>query len=298
MTAKPPVLVSAIIPAYNAERFVADAIRSAINQAGCEIEVIVVDDGSSDRTVEIARRFGDRVRVISQANQGVAAARNAGIAAARGEYLAFLDADDAWLPQKCITQVGMLEESREAVAAGCGAVLTDENLNPIRIQLARPTTFTKLMLWESTGGLGGSGPLVRADAMRSVDGYDIALSTSADWDVAVRLSVIGSTVTAEEPLFLYRQHGSNMHRQISVMEHDMRILMSKARDLSETGRRLYRPAMARTWTVLAGSYWHAGQRLQAFRCALNAVANAPGQAPALAVRGMRTALRRGSFRRD
>src|SRR6476469_10004419 len=91
-------LVSVVIPAYNAERFLGEAIESVLAQGYAHFELIVVDDGSSDRTAEVARSFGDRVRTIEQENSGVSAARNAGTRAAGGELLAFLDADDRWSP--------------------------------------------------------------------------------------------------------------------------------------------------------------------------------------------------------
>lgn len=90
--------VSVVIPAFNAERFLAEAIRSALNQLLPPLEVIVVDDGSTDGTGEIARSFGEPVRCIRRENAGPSAARNRGIREARGEFIAFLDADDRWLP--------------------------------------------------------------------------------------------------------------------------------------------------------------------------------------------------------
>ena len=92
------VSLSVVIPAYNAERFLAEALESVLAQAHGGLELIVVDDGSVDGTALVARSFGAPVRVLQQANQGVGGARNTGIGAAAGEMLAFLDADDAWTP--------------------------------------------------------------------------------------------------------------------------------------------------------------------------------------------------------
>jgi len=93
-----PPSVSVVIPAYNAERFLADAIESVLAQVSDALEVIVVDDGSSDGTATVARSFGEPVHVLQQSNQGVGLARNTGVNTATGELLAFLDADDAWTP--------------------------------------------------------------------------------------------------------------------------------------------------------------------------------------------------------
>ena len=97
--------VSIIIPAYNAEPFIEQAVRSALFQSHEDHEVIVVDDGSTDGTAICLRQFGDRIRVHQQVNSGVARARNAGVALASGEWIAFLDADDLWLPRKLERQM-------------------------------------------------------------------------------------------------------------------------------------------------------------------------------------------------
>jgi glycosyltransferase involved in cell wall biosynthesis len=101
--------ISAIIPAYNAEPFLARAIESVLGQTCPPMELIVVDDGSTDGTGDVARRFGDRVRFFHQENAGVSAARNLGIEKARGEWIAFLDADDWWEPERLAWQRAILE---------------------------------------------------------------------------------------------------------------------------------------------------------------------------------------------
>src|SRR3954447_26318181 len=100
-------LVSVVIPAFNSESFLAEAIESVLAQTYEEIETIVIDDGSPDRSAEIAAGYAE-VKLVRQENRGVAAARNAGVAAGKGEVLAFLDADDVMLPDRLETQVGHL----------------------------------------------------------------------------------------------------------------------------------------------------------------------------------------------
>jgi glycosyltransferase involved in cell wall biosynthesis len=108
--------VSAIIPTYNNETSLARAINSALVQdLDDEYEVIVVNDGSTDATAKILAGYGNQLRIIDQRNGGAAAARNAGAAAASGDYLAFLDADDEWMPQKLRIMMAVLEDSPEAV---------------------------------------------------------------------------------------------------------------------------------------------------------------------------------------
>jgi glycosyltransferase involved in cell wall biosynthesis len=108
-----PSTVSVVIPAYNRENYVAEAIRSALGQTYPVGEIIVVDDGSTDGTGDIARSFGGLVRCQTQGHLGISRARNAGIAAAQGEFIALLDSDDLWLPQKLERQVRHLEAHPE-----------------------------------------------------------------------------------------------------------------------------------------------------------------------------------------
>ncbi|HSR28930.1 MAG TPA: glycosyltransferase family A protein [Anaerolineae bacterium] len=102
--AKHPPLVSVIIPTYNSERFLAEAIESVLSQTYPNYEVIVVDDGSTDTTAEIARGYPS-IRFVQQEHAGIGAGRNRGVKVSAGEYLAFLDADDLWLPEKLSLQM-------------------------------------------------------------------------------------------------------------------------------------------------------------------------------------------------
>src|SRR4051794_5959509 len=105
--------VSVIIPAFNAERYLADALRSVRTQTYADWEVVVGDDGSTDRTVEIAAGFGERVKIVgAEKNAGPAAARNRAVAQASGELLALLDADDLWLPEFLEHQVTLFDETQ------------------------------------------------------------------------------------------------------------------------------------------------------------------------------------------
>ena len=104
-------LVSVVIPAYNCARFIREALDSALAQDYPGVEVIVVDDGSTDETGAILASYGAQIRLISQRNRGCAAARNAGVAHARGKYIAFLDGDDAWWPWKIGYQMQALGET-------------------------------------------------------------------------------------------------------------------------------------------------------------------------------------------
>jgi len=119
------VRISAILPVYNGEVSLARAIDSVLAQRARDFELIAVDDGSTDRTPEILRRYADRIRIIHVAHKGPAVARNTGVAASRGRYLAFLDADDAWLPDFLGKTAAALEQSPAAVLAFSDIVPVD-----------------------------------------------------------------------------------------------------------------------------------------------------------------------------
>src|SRR5437867_2556724 len=119
MVGSMPPCVSVVIPVYNGERYLADAIQSVLDQTYENFEVIVVDDGSTDESAAVAKRFGEAIRYVHQANGGVSKARNTGIAEARGVYLAFLDQDDLWLPDKLSVQVAYLDSHPEVGAVYC-----------------------------------------------------------------------------------------------------------------------------------------------------------------------------------
>ncbi|MGH8550017.1 MAG: glycosyltransferase [Methylococcales bacterium] len=119
--------VTVIVPAYNAAQYVSAAIDSVLGQTYKNIEVIVVDDGSTDQTEEVVRRYGHQVRYIRQDNGGPSKARNTGIRAADSKLLAILDADDVWLPEKILAQVDLLEENPDLDLVFCDAELIDED---------------------------------------------------------------------------------------------------------------------------------------------------------------------------
>src|SRR5216683_170215 len=117
--------VSAIIAVYNGAATVAQAIDSVLAQTFGDLDLIVVNDGSTDGTPGVLRNYGDRIRVVDQPNCGVAAARNAGVRASRGEYIAFLDSDDAWAPTKIARAVAALEEAPSCVLAFSNLTIVD-----------------------------------------------------------------------------------------------------------------------------------------------------------------------------
>jgi len=130
-----PTAVSVIMPVYNVERFIVQAVSSVLEQTFTDFELIIVDDAGSDNSIALCEAFADhRIRIVRQANRGLAGARNTGIAEARGEFIALLDSDDAWTPAKLEQHVAHLRANPEVGVSYAGSILIDEAGHPIGIQ--------------------------------------------------------------------------------------------------------------------------------------------------------------------
>lgn len=179
--------ISVIVPVYNGARFLAAALESVGAQDYRPDEVIVVDDGSTDDTIAVANRYGG-VRYLRQPNQGAGAARNAGAAAATGELLAFLDADDRWLPEKLAYQVRYLEQHPEM-----DAVVTHQRL-AIAPGVERPGWVPPEWLERPQVGLVPSALMIRRAAFETVGGFDTRYRTGEDTEWFARAKDAGVAV--------------------------------------------------------------------------------------------------------
>jgi glycosyltransferase involved in cell wall biosynthesis len=211
--------VSIIVPCYNGARHLAQALDSALAQTYSDVEVVLVDDGSSDGSLDIARTYGGRIRVVAQANRGLSAARNAGIAHSTGEFLLLLDADDVLLPECAEKRVGILREHPDVglVAGyfreidGKGSLLPRiperrriGTLNPFRQAVRRN--------WGPPVGW-----TFRREAFERCGAFDPNLKSCEDWDFVIRVArrwSIGYDPTVQ---VLYRQSEGQMSRNYAVM---------------------------------------------------------------------------------
>lgn len=221
--------VSVVIPVFNGERFIRDAIGSVLNQTFLPAKIVVVDDGSTDATAAIVSEYAPAVELVRQANRGVAGARNTGAALCDTDFLAFLDADDYWYPTKLDRQLQALH-SGDFGFAHCGVLEIDEKGNHLRTRLdGRSGDIARdLVRFERSAVLGGgSAAVFDSTVFWSLGGFDTELSTAADWDLFVRIACERPVAFVHEPLVAYRIHGSNMHRNVAAMEHDMKRAMGK-----------------------------------------------------------------------
>lgn len=208
-------LVSVIIPAYNAQDFIGATLQSVLMQTYKMIEVLVVDDGSTDRTVEIVQEFAKddrRIILLRQQNAGVAAARNLAIQAAKGEFIAPVDADDIWYPQKLEKQVQVMLQSDESVALVYawsvyinedGSLTTTCQINNVSGEMFVPLLHGNLL-----GN--ASSALIRRICFEKVGGYNTKLKQQnaqgcEDWDIYLRIAEHYQFQVVPELLIGYRQ---------------------------------------------------------------------------------------------
>jgi glycosyltransferase involved in cell wall biosynthesis len=267
--------VSIIIPTYNSATYLKQAIDSVLAQTHRDFEILVIDDGSTDDTADLMNGYGAAVRYLRQPNHGVATARNRGIEESRGEYVAFLDADDVWLPDKLERQIEALEQypGRGACYTDFFVVAPDLTVQTRISHAQQGHTFEALLLKGNVVGTPSS-VICRREDVRQVGGFDPSFSYGADWEMWIRLASVTEFVHVREPLVLYRQHDGNMSRNIALLEDDSVRLLAKGfatEGISQELCRKKQKALARNYLVLAGSYFHAGDYLDSFRCARKAV---------------------------
>lgn len=258
--------VTAAIPAYNAEAHLEAAIRSVLSQTRSCDEIIVVDDGSTDATGDVARAFSE-VTYVRQPNGGDASARNRAISGATGDVMAFLDADDVWLPTKIDKQLSCFRADPELGMVYTGVEVVDAELRHQRI--LRPAEArvalrnTLLVEKPYMTGVGSSG-MVRTAVARDI-GFDERLRASADWAFACRVALSHRVAAIAEPLVQYRQHGdTQVHRNLAAVEADMRLVFAeifKDPRLDPRLRRGSRRAHANLCLSLAASHFKNGDRV-------------------------------------
>jgi glycosyltransferase involved in cell wall biosynthesis len=203
-------LVSVIIPTHNRLQLLQRAVQSVLTQTFQDFEIIIVDDASSDRTPDYLQGLAssdERIRFIrNDKSCGGSQSRNAGIALSGGEWLAFLDDDDLWLPEKLALQLDALNQ-----APGSVAVTSHFRVNyPLGIKkvIATPHLISLEKLLRSNSLGGASVCMCRADLLKSLGGFDSKLRSAQDWDVWVRLREVGEIISVPKVLVEYFIHFS------------------------------------------------------------------------------------------
>ncbi|MBI3825234.1 MAG: glycosyltransferase [Candidatus Rokubacteria bacterium] len=272
-------LVSVVISNYNYARFLGEAVESVLKQTYRHREIIVVDDGSTDDSPAVVRRFGDAIQYHRQPNQGVSTARNFGARASHGELIAFLDSDDAWLPEKLKRQIPLFAK-RDVGMVYAGLRYVDASGRPLGMRTSGRTgrVLREIALLRGPGvPASGSSAVVRRRCFEQLGGFDPDLSTGADWDLWRRIACHWEIDLIREPLVLYRLHGRGMHRNLDVFEYDKMVAFAKmfADPAATEVHRLRRRCYGNLYMTLSGSHYQAGNVRQAVRFALRAISTWP-----------------------
>jgi len=221
--------VSVIIPTYNCAPYVAAAVESALSQTYRPIEVIVVDDGSTDDTTAVLRGYAGRIAALSRPNAGAAAARNAGVRHAKGEFLAFLDADDLWMPRKLERQMPLFTEYPEVGLAFTDGSTFDASgeIKPSALKGMAPY-FDRVRPWLQAGDRDGvvvrpaypdllfgnfvlpAGVVVRRTCLEAVGGFDEGLAVCEDYDLWLRMAQRSPFALVNEVLIRVRNRPESL----------------------------------------------------------------------------------------
>lgn len=210
------ISISVVIPAWNAARYIGDAVDSILSQSAAPDEIIIVDDGSTDSTAECVRKFGSRVTLIAQPNAGVAAARNRGIAAAQGEAIALLDADDLMAPRRIELQRAVLAQDPDcAIALGKQLTFRSEQerlaLGDSKVD---PSTVRP--------GYVPSAAMIRAGVFGLVGPFDAALRIGDFLDWIARAKSRGAAIKEMDQVVAYRRlHEGSLSRSAGTQYADL-----------------------------------------------------------------------------
>jgi glycosyltransferase involved in cell wall biosynthesis len=257
-------LVTAVIPTYNYGHYVCAAVESALAQTYPRVEVVVVDDGSTDDTAARLARYGDRIRYVYQPNQGLSAARNTGIRAANGEFVALLDSDDEWHPERVAAQVPVMLARPEVGLVAAGAETGPEPrwkaVDPTNPGPAREVTARELLVrtW-----FGSCGVLMRRACFDEVGYFDTTLRSAEDRDMWLRVALRYPIVVLGAPLWWYRAHSGSMSTAAQRMEDNELRVLRRALDAQRAPFWLRRKVIA--YTLKSAAYRHAtaGNRAKA-----------------------------------
>ncbi|MDY6902659.1 MAG: glycosyltransferase [Cyanobacteriota bacterium] len=212
--------ISAIIPVFNGEATIRETIDSILNQTFRDIEIIIINDGSTDTTLETIKEISDsRIKIFSYPNAGLSASRNRGISQAQGEYISFIDADDLWTPDKLELQWQALQKNPQAAVAYSWTHYIDESskfLKSGRRIKVNGDAFSQLLVTNFLEN--GSNPLIRKTALEKVGGFDKSLFAAEDIDMWLRLAANYEFVCVEKPQILYRTSTTSMSTNLKRQE--------------------------------------------------------------------------------
>lgn len=222
--------ISVIIPNYNYARYLDQAVESVLVQSYENIELIVVNNGSTDNSLEVLEKYRHKIHLINQPNLGQSGARNSGLSLSSGEFIAFLDADDFWEPNKLEMQISLMNDSTQLVYCGISPFRDpgNEKLQNVLPKYKGSCSNYFIDLPGASIVLSGeSTALFSRELLLSVGLFDVELNSTAGWDFFRRCSRFTNFDFVSAPLVNYRLHSSNMSNSNTKVILDMRRAYSK-----------------------------------------------------------------------
>jgi glycosyltransferase involved in cell wall biosynthesis len=257
-------IISIIIPLYNTEKYIAETIQSVLNQTYINWELIVVNDGSTDNSTSIVTSFIEkdrRISLINKSNSGVSDTRNIGTEHAKGKYIAFLDADDTWLPNNLEEKITELKDANIDWVFS-DAALINEKSNKIGYKIGSDNAIlSHYLLWDQTVVPGPcSNVIVKRRCLTNSIHFDTQFSTAADQDFCFYLSSKYKGKRIEKPLLNYRILSHSMSRNIALMEKDHIGVYRKAANNGLFHSFWFKQkCFSNLYLILAGSWWKDGK---------------------------------------
>lgn len=277
---EPAPTVSVVIPAYNVAWCVRKAVDSVLAQDWRDFEVVVVNDGSTDDTAAVLATYGHAIRVVDQPNGGMSNARNAGIRAARGEFIAFLDADDWWLPAKLGRQVALMRERPQLGFCSCAARVEGPDGDLLNLWRC-PQRQGPLLPYLFQGGTSVPGScsavLAKRDLVIAAGAFDETLRGAEDPDLWIRLAAITDYACIDEPLAGILRRPGSVSRNLEAMRESTLRMMRKNRHLlpRELQGGYWRACVAGICGDYAKWRYREGRRIAALREVLQMLALSP-----------------------
>jgi glycosyltransferase involved in cell wall biosynthesis len=237
---------SVIVPVYKVEKYIADTIQSVLNQTYQNFELVIVDDGSSDRSIDICQQFRDpRITILRQPNQGVCVARNTGIDRATGEYIALLDGDDLWLPEKLEKHITHLQKNPRVGVSFSRSAFIDEKGKALGIyQMPKLTKITPASIIRRNPIGNGSAPVIRRQVFKAIEYqdkvmgiakncyFDPKLAHFEDVECWLRIALLTDWQTEgiPEALTLYRVNSKGASTNLNKQVEDLEKVLAKTRE--------------------------------------------------------------------
>jgi len=269
-------LVSVIIPTYNAEQYIAVAVESVLGQSYRQFELIVIDDGCTDRTAEKLAAYKE-ARVIRQGNAGPSAARNHGIRIAKGKYCAFLDSDDIMMPERLKLQVHKMEEHSEAGLVYTDLMTFDENgiVHKSKKEFIKPHSGKVLGKLLRENFITASTVMVRRDCFKKAGYFDESMNHSEDYKMWLNIAKYYSIEYVDLPLVKYRYHEGSLSRNRIVINTSsynvVKTFWEENNEYKQKHRLVHKLSIANQLKNLGNAYYSYGDTRGSFRFLAEAI---------------------------